>query len=133
MVTHRRQSGFTLMEGAISLAVLSICATAVVATGGPNLRHFARSHEETLAGRAAASQIELVTSAPGAPAVGTTGFRTAQRFGGGVDATWGAGVQTVTRVEPGLYRVEVAVSWNAADGGIATARLATLVARDEPR
>jgi hypothetical protein len=115
-----------MTECVVALAVLSACATAIVAAGSSHLAHFARSHEETLACRAAASQLETVAVSREPLAAGTTSFRTSQRFGA---AEWGEGSQTVTEVEPGLHRVEVVVTWKSAGGGDGSVRLATLVAR----
>lgn len=131
MVRRRGQRGFSMMDAAVALAVLSVIATAVVSTGSTEMRWFARSHEETVAWRAAASEIERIAASAAAPAEGASSFAL-----GGTAASQlrgGAGRRTVTRVEPGLWRVEVETTWEAADGGTGRARLATLLARDVPR
>jgi Tfp pilus assembly protein PilV len=130
-VVTRRESGFSMMEGAIALAVLSVIATAVLTTGSSEMRYFARSHEETVASRAAASEIERLSASASAPAEGE------ETFALGGDAAsqlrLGTGRRTVTRVEPGLWRVEVETTWDAADGGQGRVRLATLLAREVRR
>jgi type II secretory pathway pseudopilin PulG len=111
------------MEGVIALAVLSVAATAVITTGTSELRYYARSHQETVAERVAASRLELVASQKPAPVVGVSTFAAPLP-----EAT---AEQTVTREAPGLFRVAVVVKWKAADGGDGVIRLATLVAREE--
>lgn len=127
----RREAGFSMMEGAIALAVLSVIATAVLTSGSSEFRYLARSHEETVASRAAASEIERLSATAAAPAEGEEAFAL------GDDAAsqlrLGAGRRTVTSVEPGLWRIEVETTWDAADGGKGRVRLATLLAREVRR
>jgi Tfp pilus assembly protein PilV len=130
-VVTRREGGFSMMEGAIALAVLSVIATAVLTTGSSEIRYLARSHEETVASRAVASEIERLSSRPSAPAEGEQAF--ALRDDAASQLRHGTGRRTVTRVEPGLWRVEVETTWDAADGGKGLVRLATLLAREVRR
>ena len=128
MVRRRRSRGFTMFEAAIALVVVTAIATTVAVTGTSQLRFFARSHEETVAGRAAMSRIERVAASAEALAEGTSVFAI-----DGNQLREAAGSQTVVSVEPGLLRVEAEVTWQAADGGTGTVRLATLVAVEAKR
>lgn len=130
MVRRRRARGLSVLECTIALAVVASIATTVAVTGTSHLRAFARAHEETLAGRAAASRLERLSADRGAFVEGTTSFAPNQRQG---DAVFGKGSQTLTRVGPGLWRADVEVTWPAADGGTGRVKLATLFAREEPR
>jgi prepilin-type N-terminal cleavage/methylation domain-containing protein len=131
VVTRRRCRGFTLIECAVALVVLSIVATTVAATGTSELRYFARSHEETVAERAAAACIERLAAAATAPATGSSAFELDAETSRQLPAA--VSTQRVTLVEPGLLRVEAEVTWQAADGGTARVRVATLLAREAPR
>lgn len=131
MVRRGRQSGFSMMDAAAALAVLSVIATAVLTSGSSEMRYFARSHEETVAWRAAASEIERLAASRAAPAEGVSDFCLGEDAASQLRG--GAGRHIVTRVEPGLWRVEAETAWDAADGGRARVRLATLVARGVPR
>ena len=120
-----------MLECAIALAVVSIVATSVATSSAVDLRYFARSHEETVAERAAASRVERVAAAKDAPRLGATAF--ALDADAAKQLRGAAATQTVSLVEPGLYRVEAEVTWRAADGGAARAKIATLVAREPSR
>jgi type II secretory pathway pseudopilin PulG len=117
-----------MLECAIALAVLSVIATSVATSSNADLRYFARSHEETVAGRAAAARIERLSAAKSAPGLGATTF--ALDADAAKQLRDAAATQTVSLVEPGLYRVETEVTWRAADGGTARAKVATLLARE---
>ena len=130
MVRRGHSRGFSMLEASISLVVLTVIATSVATTGSSQMRYFSRSHEETVAERAAASRLELLAATPEPIAEGTTEFALDRTAAEGLHAA--SARQTVARVEPGLFRVETEVTWTAADGGTAHVRLATLVAQ-EPR
>lgn len=128
MVRSRGCLGFSMLEAAIALVVLSVIATSVATTGSSQMRYFARSHEETVAERAAASRLELLTATPEPIAEGASTFALDRTASDGLHSA--TAQQTVRRVESGLLRVETEVTWLAADGGTAHVRLATLVAQE---
>src|SRR6185436_4268646 len=116
-----------LLECAIALALLSVLATSIATSGRSELRYFARSMEETVAERVASSRIERLSASTMPLIDGERSFdvdpETLRRL---PDA---AARESVTRLGPRLVRVEADVTWRAADGGTAHARLATLLAR----
>jgi Tfp pilus assembly protein PilV len=130
VVTRRRARGFSMFEAAVSVVVLTVIAASVAMTGSSEIRHFARSHEETVAGRAAASRLETLAASRDPLAPGTTAFDLGDAA---ASLKSGAARQTVTQEEPGLFRVETEVTWRAADGTDARVVLATLVAREVRR
>jgi hypothetical protein len=129
-VVTRKAQGFTMIEAAAALLLLSAIATSIAILSSSHLRWLGRSHEETAAWRRAAAELEDTLGAADAPSEGVSSFDVEGVALGGGKA---AGTRRVSRVATGLFRVEAEVSWHAADGGTGTAHLATLVARKEPR
>jgi Tfp pilus assembly protein PilV len=130
VVKRRRIRGLSMFEASVAVVVLSVIATSVALTGSSHMRFFARSHEETVAGRAAASRIERVVALRQPLADGKSEFDIGPEAKRTLRSA--AATQVVTHDAPGLARVETEVTWQAADGGTGRVRLATLVA-EEPR
>ena len=115
------------MDAISALAVLSVTAGTGILVAGGHFRLIGGAHEDLVAGRAASSRLERVAADAVGLAEGERPFElspTAART-----LANGAGAQTVTRVEPGLYEIAVTVRW----GDDREVRLTTRVAREETR
>lgn len=117
----RNARGFTVIEAVVALAVLTLVATSVLVGEGAQLHGVARSFDELAASRAAAARLEelAATDAPLAP--GVSAFP--------VEVPGCRGVQTVRRIEPGLFEVTARVERDER----MHVELVTRLARKEPR
>lgn len=128
MVSRQREKGFTVVELACAFAVVSVLAVALVHTGHGKTQSVASAFRETLALRICQGELERVRSQPRELVVGD------HRVELPADASRlpnGRGVRTVREIEPGLFEVEVEVTWQAAGAGSPmTVNLVTRVAKE---
>ncbi|OYU13899.1 MAG: type II secretion system protein GspI [Alphaproteobacteria bacterium PA4] len=115
-----RQSGFTLVEVLVALAIFSLAALAMLRLQGAGLGTAARLDEKAMAVIVARNQAVLLLVQPQPPAFGATA---GEVVNGGRRWRW---VQAVERSpDPRLQKIEIRVA--GADGG--TAATLTLVRR----
>lgn len=111
----RRDSGFTLIEVLVALAIFSLAALALLRLQGAALATTARLDEQAMAGIVAQNLAVEAMVAPEAPTLGATAG--AETNGGRV-WRW---TRTVDRSpDSRLQRIEIAVT--AADGRVAASR-----------
>ncbi len=132
----RRERGITVLEGVIALSIVATIAASMVAVTPGHFAFIRRSHQRTVAGRAAAAQLERLRLDPSGLASGSAS--------GSADVTLGAVVlaelpgvraeRTVETDEHGLYRVRIRVAWDRPGGGSEeSVSLETLIAAEAAR
>lgn len=135
MTGRRSESGFTLVETVMALAVLTVLLLATSTTLAATARASAATRERALAAEAARGQIEEIVAWPDFASVQATfdglgfaavaGARTLAARAGDADGLCGR--VTVRPAGAGLLRVSVRVEWRGLAGEDAVA-LETFVA-----
>lgn len=108
-------SGFTLIEVLVALAIFSLAALALLRLQGAALATTARLDERAIAGIVAQNLAVEALLAPQSPSFGTT---SGEEANGGRDWRW---TQSVNRTpDPRLQRIEIAVKMP--DGSVVASR-----------
>ena len=115
-VASQRESGFTLIEMLVALAIFSLAALALLRLGGATAANSARLHDQAMAQMVARNLAVEVLSDPAPPPFGTL---TGETVNGGRRWTW---MRTTGRSpEARIQQIEIEVA--SPSGGFGRARL----------
>ncbi|ARN76463.1 type II secretion system protein GspI [Oceanicoccus sagamiensis] len=102
---NKQQTGFTLLEVLIALAILAISSLAVISQTGQSLTQLERLHLKTTAMVVADNQLALLQAAPDWPAVGSQ--TKSVKLG---EQQWQVSTDISQTSDPWLRKIEVIVS-----------------------
>ncbi len=109
----RRNTGFTLLEVLVALAIFAICAATLLKQSGQATRQAHALETRTLSNWIAQNRLEALRLAPSKLSVGNT-----SDVADYANRRWQVQTQTHATSTPTLFRIVVSVSEEAANGAI---------------